>query len=291
MAELRLGGISPKMRLSQLLTWTESRRFWAKLKPGSQQVYRTLLRQGVTLLGEDIDASTVRAEEADSLYDRLESQYGTHKAVSVCVVLRKVWNELVRYEQVSTNPFTHMGLGSVSDRKVIWTKDQIDRFCKASVQYGLPSLGLLLTFCYTFGQRPGDMRQLRWNQYDGEYLYYIQQKTGKQMVSSVPESLREVIDSLDKVGPFIISREDTEQPYTEDDYLWHYKNILKLAGLPNNLQLRDARKTAITEMGELGATDSELQALGGHDTRQTLNTYQKTTKKLADNVSRMRFPS
>ena len=279
------------MQLNQVLEWFESTPAWKRLSPNSQNVYRILIRQGIESLGPDRDVNTIKAGDADKLYDQLESVKGMHKAVSVCTVLRRVWGVLKRYNHTSFNPFSHMGLSVQTSRKVLWTEEQINTFIRASVEYGLPSLGLLLILCYTFAQRPGDMRKLKWENYDGEYLTFTQEKTGKEMVLYVPEDVRDDLSLVEQVGPFIVTREDTGLPYTDDDYLYHYKNILSIAGLPKELQLRDTRKTAINEVIERGGTDSDLMNIGGHNVRTTLNKYQVTTKKSAKRVASLRFRS
>lgn len=279
------------MQLNQLLSWYESTPAWAKLSPGSQAVYRTLITQGVQLLGPHSAINTITARQADSLYATLEAKQGTHKAASVCRVLRRVWNVALRYQETTNNPFSKMGIPNSKVRTVLWTEEQINLFISASVEYGLPSLGLLLVLCYTFGQRPGDMRNLKWENYDGEYIYFTQEKTGKDIILAVPESLQEDLQLVERESEYIIVREDTGLPYNKHDYRYHYMNILEKAGLPSKLQMRDARKTAVTELGELGATDSDLQNLGGHDVRTTLNTYQLVTKKAAKRVMQMRFGS
>lgn len=279
------------MKLNQLLSWYESTRYWRMLSEDTKQNYRILIKQGVTLLGSERYVVDVTAEDADRLYDTLKETVSQHKAVSVCTILRAVWNVMLRYSKAHQNPFTNMRLGVPNQRTIIWTSDQVDQFIDASVDYGLPSIGLLLLMCYTFGQRPGDMRQLQWSAYDGKFLRYKQEKTKKDMISFVPEDIREILSLVDKVGPYIVTREDTGRPFTADDYLPIFKTVRSDAFLPETLQLRDARRSAITAAGANGATDSDLLTLGGHNVRTTLNVYQTVTEEGAEKAMKRRLGS
>ncbi len=57
---------------------------------------------------------------------------------------------------------------------------------------------------------------------------------------------------------------------------WH-KAALKAAGLPEDVQLHDLRRTALTLAAEGGATVAELQRLAGHTTAAMAMHYQRPT--------------
>ena len=49
-------------------------------------------------------------------------------------------------------------------RKVMWTADQVRLFCDtAYAEYKWRSIGLIVQMAYTFAQRIGDMRSLKWD--------------------------------------------------------------------------------------------------------------------------------
>lgn len=276
------------MRLNQLLNWFKSTPAWRRLKPQSQTVYSLLIAQGVALLGPETSIVDIRAENADWLYETLTKSHGIHKATSVCAVLRTVWNVAYRYQKTPHNPFAKMGLGAGNPRTVIWSEEQVNAFVAASVEYGLPSIGLLVVLCYTFGQRPGDIRLLKWSNYDGEYFEFTQQKTGKRVLLAVPDEVKDELSLIPRTSPYIIVREDTNRPYTEDDYLPIFKQVRALAVLPDTLQIRDCRRSATVRMEENGATDADIMNLTGHDRRSTLNHYHTTTRKSAKRAMNLR---
>ncbi len=261
------------MQLKQLPMWFGSQIAYHTLSSGSQEQYSILLRQGVEGLGADKDIREIRAPEADALYQALKESGSEHKAIAVCKVCRRVWNVAMRHELTDINPFAAMGLGDTPRRQVLWTEGQLNTFIGAAVAFGLPSLGLLAVLCYTFAQRPGDMRKLKWEDYHDHAIHFTQEKTGKVMVIAVPPHVAYELDEVPKLGPYIVTREDTLRPYTEDDYNKLFRIVRKRALLPDHLQLRDLRRTGITEHAASGATDSELMSVSGHDTRNTLNIY------------------
>jgi integrase len=55
--------------------------------------------------------------------------------------------------------------------------------------------------------------------------------------------------------------------------------IMREAGLPEELQLMDLRRTAITELVESGVPLPNIMALSGHSTPQSLTPYMKATLK------------
>lgn len=277
------------MLLEQIPEWFYQQRAWTKLKASSQEVYAILLTQGLRGLGTDKEADSITARDADRLYDRLWNEASPHKANAVCSVLRRVWTVLKRHEIVHHNPFERMDLTTTRARRVKWTQEQVDDFIAASISYGLPAIGLLLHLCYVFGQRPGDMRQLKWSNYYDHGLHFTQEKTGKVMDIWVPPDIQDDLALVERIGPYIVTREDTHQPFTQDDYQPIFRKIRKLALLPDFLQLRDARRSATTELEESGATDAEIMSVTGHDRRSTLNVYGVNSQKTSRNALNKRF--
>lgn len=277
------------MLLQEVPSWFEQQRQWKALKASSREIYGILLQQGLRGLGADREADSITFKDADRLYDRLWNQASPHKANSVCGVLRRVWGVMLRHEIVKSNPFSKMDLSSTRARRVMWSSEQVEEFIAASETYGLPAIGLLLHLCYTFGQRPGDMRQLKWSNYYEHGLHFTQEKTGKVMDIWVPPDIQFDLEQVERIGPYIVTREDTHNPFTSDDYQPIFRKVREIAMLPKFLQLRDARRSATTELEEAGATDAEIQSVTGHDRRSTLNVYGMNTQKTSKNALNKRF--
>ena len=62
-------------------------------------------------------------------------------------------------------------------------------------------------------------------------------------------------------------------------------NDVKAAcGLPNELQAMDMRRTAITEMVEAGVDTTQIMAVSGHNSPNSMSPYLKHTYSSADSA-------
>lgn len=62
-------------------------------------------------------------------------------------------------------------------------------------------------------------------------------------------------------------------PYEDDELSKAVADVREAARFPSYLQIRDLRRTCLSEFGDSGATDDELISASGHATRQMLNVY------------------
>ena len=67
-----------------------------------------------------------------------------------------------------------------------------------------------------------------------------------------------------------------------------FARIRALAELPAELQFRDLRRTAATELGTAGATDDEIRAVTGHRSRNVVAVYVRPDDRMAKAVQRKR---
>jgi site-specific recombinase XerD len=90
--------------------------------------------------------------------------------------------------------------------------------------------------------------------------------------------------------PYIMpaSTKNTPKPYSLQQLSKVGKVVMQEAGLPDELQLMDLRRTAITEMVEVGVALTNVMALSGHATVHSLTPYVKHTLKSATVAQNMR---
>lgn len=265
---------------------------YAKLKENSRKYYRlmfntasaTRLGQSNVLFGEML-ARSVNTTHADKLFQTAKEAVSEHRAVGVIKVLRKVWNVAKRHGKVQVNPFEKMGLAGLEPRIVLWEPDQVDTFIAKADEMGLWSIGTIALLAYHLCQRPGDMRQLRWSHYDGHAFTFMQEKTGVKVEipasPAVIERLKDRRVGVNNPDEFIALCETTLQGYDRFLYTKYARKVRKAAGLPDDLQIRDLRRTGATEMAEAGATEDELRSVTGHQSRDVLSIYVRPTRKLA----------
>lgn len=281
-----------------LIKFYKTTQEWMKLADNSQTFYDLQLRTATEL---DFDHSTISfgqqnarnitATQADKLYTMIQGQYSTHRASHVVKVLRKVFNVGFRHGKVVANPFSNMQIPGLEPRKVLWEADQVFHVIKTADEMGYPSLGTLILLTYDLCARPGDMRQLRWDNYKDGLFEYVQEKTGTEMAVPASPRLIERLERTTKRQDYIGICETTAMPYSKDLLVKYFARVRKHSGVPTHLQLRDLRRTGATEMAENGCTEDELRAVTGHQSREILATYVRPTTKLATSAINKRFAS
>ena len=263
---------------------------WTKLSLNSKRTYDQLLRGTMRLrVGEsskllgDLLVRHISVKHAEQIYSQLCKDCSMHRANHVCKVLRRIWTVGERLGATKSNPFKNMGLKKTPSRKILWEPEQVHAFVDMSDTLGVPSLGTMALLCYDLCQRPGDMRQLTWQDFNDQMFGFEQEKT-KTWVD-IPASPR-LIERVNIMSPsnwhdHIVYYEKTGKPYDRRQYNKVFCRIRNAAGLPAELQLRDLRRTGATEMAEAGCTEDELRSVTGHQSRDVLSIYVRPTKKLA----------
>lgn len=77
-----------------------------------------------------------------------------------------------------------------------------------------------------------------------------------------------------RIGPIVIN-DATGRPPTETDCRRWFRAIARKAGIPDEVQMMDARAGANSEAGESGATDQEQMALLTHTQKKTNQGYDR----------------
>lgn len=296
-------GIEHQLRIQRdtvdgLMSYYKQSNAYQKLSANSKRLYGSMMRQASELrIGEStktlgqMKSLNVTPDHADKLYQMVKETKSAHRAVSICKVLRKIWFVGLRGGRVRSNPFQKMGLEGLEDRKVLWEPEHVAKFVRTADDMGIPSVGTLALLCYDLCQRPGDMRQLQWdNIHGGNIVRFTQEKTGTEMI--IPLSPR-LIDRLAKLAKhpsgYIVVCEATHKPFDRRLYAKWALKVRNEAKLPSELQLRDLRRTGATEMAEAGCTEDELRSVTGHQSRDVLSIYVRPTTKLAQAGINKRF--
>ncbi|SMH60475.1 tyrosine-type recombinase/integrase [Azospirillum agricola] len=130
-----------------------------------------------------------------------------------------------------------------------------------------------MELAYDTGQRQADILSLTWTQYDGTAFMVQQSKTAAKVVASVSPEMRARLATVKRTGVQVVIAEATGQPYKRMYFSHEFTRLRKLAGLPDDLQFRDLRRTAATELGQAGATDDQIRAQTGHKSRNVVSVY------------------
>jgi integrase len=284
----------PQDTVDGLVAFYKSTNEYKKLKENSKALYLLMIRTAcnsrigqATINFGEMKATTVSPTHSDKLYEILCNSYSEHRAVHVCKVMRKIWYVGKRHGKVQFNPFEKMGIKGLKSRVVLWEPEQFDAYVTKADEIGLEAIGTLAMLCYHLCQRPGDMRQLKWRNYDNGVIRFVQEKTQTEVEVPCSPQLVARLDALKAsrgdVQPddYIVLCERTKRPYDRFLYVKDARRVRVAAGLPDTLQLRDFRRTGATEMAESGCTEDELRSVTGHQSRDVLSIYVRPTKKLA----------
>jgi len=285
--------------VSGLLDTYKETKAWKALKPNSVRTYDQLFR-GVlwrrignhrTAFGA-MKSQNVSNMDVERLYEQLCLDVSVHRARHTIKVLKRVWNVGEKLGKVNANPFRSLELGPEAVSDVLWRPMQVKKFIDTADEMGYWSVGTLALLCYDLCQRPGDMRQLTWGDYDGERFRFVQEKTGTKMsVRGSQNLLSRINTKRNEGGPddTIVRYEATGKPYDNRMYNKVTQKVREQAQLPSKLTLKCLRHTGATELGDLDATEDQIAAVTGHKSRQMLNIYVKKTERQADLAQQKRF--
>lgn len=283
-----------------LYQFYKSRDAYQKLSKNTRRTYDFLFQTASNMrIGQSniqfgrMLVKNVTATVADDLYLLVKTEKSLHRANSVAKILRRVWYVGRRgpLRDDYPNPFQQMGLQPLVSRRTRWYPEDFQKFIDTADRMGYPSVGTLALLCYDLCQRPGDMRKLTWDNFDGQCFVFTQEKTGQEMYLEASPRILERFAALKRRAgdKTIIVYEATKRPYDMRMYAKIAQMVRQEAGLSPDLQIRDLRRSGATEMGEAGCTEDEIAAVTGHTSRQMLQIYVNPTRKTASRGMQKRF--
>ncbi len=271
-------------------TFRADRTYFLDKAPKTQRGYKqcmdaveaTVLKNG-KMFG-DLPFRLVEPRHADALYELLRFPNGpTGKerlsyANAMMRVCRLVWGWGKRQHNLAANPFEKPRMKATESRSVLWKPADVDAVMAAAISEGYPSMATAILLALELGQRIGDVRTIAWDHYEDGVFSFAQGKTGTEVVVPAGDALTTLLETATrKAGSPIVVCETTGEPYSEFLIRNVFARVRKAAGVSAELQLRDLRRTAITELSDAGATTDEMMAVSGHKTRAVLEVYSRKT--------------
>ena len=130
-----------------------------------------------------------------------------------------------------------------------------------------------------------DILALTWDQYSEGGLTVTQQKKrgGKELWIPLTDKTRTMLDGINKFHTHIIVNEMTAQRYKDkNEFGRAFRKACRRAGLERSLTFHDLRTTALTNMGNKGATMAKIVSFSGHKLNSpVLETYVKPGREAA----------
>jgi len=148
-------------------------------------------------------------------------------------------------------------------------------------------------------QRPGDILGLKWSSYDVRSRVWQIRQSKRGAVVRIPEThrLRAALDPVRKgmskhnvlrTGEMLVCGTVTGKRWHRRNFTKAVRLIARAVGLPDDLQIRDLRRTAATEGASAGATPAELMAVGGWTNQASIRPYLVQTRQQAANFQAKR---
>jgi integrase len=231
--------------------------------------------------------------------------YETHAEHSVSLanhtlaVYRLLFNFAIRHGYITHNPFSKVLRRADKPRRTVWSREDVRAFMNTAYStFKWRNVGLIVQMAYEYGQRMGDMRKLKWEQVDLEkgVLHLEQSKRRSRVTIPTSQGLLTMLRQQHAefgwqqyIAPSNVpDRKGGLLPYSLFNLSRVAKQILADASLPSDLVLQDLRRTAITEMIEVGVPITNIMSVSGHATPQSLTPYIKNTLRSATVTQEMR---
>jgi integrase len=158
-----------------------------------------------------------------------------------------------------------------------WTDAEIEAMTGPDA--GLVALPVLLGL-YT-AQRRADVIKLPWSAYDGRTITLRQSKAREKariLVIPVHPVLKAALDAAPRTAVTICARADGHS-WKIDHFAKAFAAHRAKLGLPDDMQFHGLRHSAASRMAEAGASDAQVQAITGHETRQMVELYTAGAKQ------------
>lgn len=287
------------MKLKDAVNKYLNTRQFVALSRSSQRNYEYALASfcRMSVMGKTL--GNVRVDRINSpmcheIYDTWEAETSTSNANHNARVFSVLMNYLVATDVLLFNPMSRVKKRSSTPRSVVWTHEQVMSFLDvAFTKFDYRSIGLIVLMCYEWGQRPVDIRNLKWESVDLDQrkVTITQSKRGATVELPIPDNLfdmlseqRKDLDFQEYVVPHHKPSDDAYKPLTVMQMTALLGEVKAIARLPDELRVGDLRKTAIVQMIESGVDHLAIQSVSGHKNVSSLNPYNKFSFKTASNA-------
>ena len=262
---------------------------WSDKAPATIRGLEYALRIIVPVFGPT-PLKAITPDHCRDFYDTLRDQGSTDRAARVMKWLRYLLNFGLRYQLTDSNPALAVRIRHPGPRSQVWDETEISAVMDKAREVGRPCIALAIQIAYDTSLRQGDVLALTWEQFDRESLWLKQGKTGKeQRVPLWPETVKTIEAARRRSGAIPLPTAHIvcgphSRRYLSDNFTHRFRDICRTAGVSDDLQFLDIRRTASKERAEAGATEAELAAATGHSIEhgaQILDVYNPRSYALA----------
>ena len=265
---------------------------WDKLKPKTQKDYKYFLSVAEKTLGR-YKIKMIGTKLAKKHYQQWLER-GVTQANHITSCLSTVYNWAIDQEFIQVNPFARIKRTTALKRTDIWTKLEVEQVLNHAYAFWYTrNVGLIIHMAYAFCQRLGDMRTLKWSNFDDNFtvLYLEQSKRRAKVEIPVDEEMREMLTRQHKdfhfqpyVAPRVYPTDGEYLPYTLEQLSKIGRVLMNKSNIPSNKRLMDLRRTGIMEMVDGGVPLPQIMSVSGHTNPASVKPYMKNTLASATNA-------
>jgi len=284
----RIAGKLPKANstFGQLVAaYLDSPRF-KHLKKSTQESYMVGIESA---LAATVDGRKLSMYRIDKITTPMcEKLYGTWAKTGLvgandkARIVSLLFNYAIRLGILERNPMRWVDKSTPKPRKVRWTREHIDAFLSVAYSdFKYRNIGLIVHMAYEWCQRIGDIRAMEWSQIDLETrtVTIEQSKRGATIYLPITEGLTQILAqqyehfSFQKYVVPYLGSDKAYKPFPKTYIATRVREIKQLAGLPDDLQAWDLRRTGITELVQAGVHPLQMLQVTGHKSVSSVLPY------------------
>jgi len=278
--------VAPPKNIQELAFMYKASDWYARLRPSTKRYYEYYI-----LLLLKSPYATKKPQEispgsAEAIFRTLVKDHGNNLANKFVSVWCRIYQFAIKKEWITLNPWALIEKKHAVARIEVWTEDLVMKVVNKALELGEKGVAIGIMLMYDTAQRPSDCLAMDHSMVksdeDGPYLELFQSKTGAYVRVAITLYTARLFGD----GP--LHEKLVGSHISLDTFRASFRRIANAVGVNKKLQLRDLRRTALTECGDGGATDDEMMAQSGHKDRAMLDRYsvKSRQKALAASVAR-----
>jgi integrase len=298
-----VGNLGVSSTLQQVVTYYFNTGQFKSLSLQTQKTYEYSLTTicSTTIYSRSLGNVSVKhltPANCTELYETWANNVSVDNANQLSRILSVILNYCRSIGLIDTNPMSFVKKRKHEPRSVVWTREQVELFIETAFsEFKWRNIGLLALLCYEWGQRPIDIRQLEWSSinFDDKMVTIKQSKRGATIQLPLDDKMFDLLKQQETdwgfqkyVIPHQRPSDGEYRPITTYQVSILTNQVKAFCELPNELQMGDLRKTAITELIESGVDQLAIMSVTGHKNVQSLNPYNKHNFNTAKSALEMR---
>lgn len=231
----------------------------------------------------------ITTKVAETIYQHYLATGGVRGAAYFNMVMGRVWRYGLAHSWLKVNPWSFVKVVKAKARTVSWSEEQVFQVIDKALELRLTALAVGVCLMYDTGQRPSDVLELQ-NKHikkddSGYYLDFTQAKRGAKVQPALSPYTMDLLNAhggtTQYAGKYLVDCVNLAQ------FRLAYKKVRDALDLPKELQLRDLRRTALSQMG--AASDDQMASVSGHQDRNMLNIYSLKNRQKALEAQKARY--